>query len=86
MSSYLKVTINGDVVMEGDTGQWQERQPEFIVNALKGMGNGQPAPYMRALMLVIAEAAMTKTYTEAEVKSSGSGWSLGVRYAIELEA
>lgn len=86
MSSYLKVTIDGETVMDGDTGAWQQRQPEFIAQQLKNMASsGAPAPYMRALMLVIAEAAMTKTYTEAEVKSFASGWNLQVKYAIELE-
>lgn len=86
MSAYLKVTINGEVVMDGDPRSWEQRQPEFIANALNNMGKGASKPYMRSLMLVIAEAAMTQTYTVVDVKSDGSGWSLNVRYAIELEA
>lgn len=84
--SHLKVVINDETVMDGDMQSWEQRSPDFVANALQSMANGAPAPYMRALMLVVAEAAMTQTYTQINVKHSGSGWTLDVRYAIELEA
>ncbi|MBB3752611.1 hypothetical protein FHT44_005123 [Mycolicibacterium sp. BK634] len=83
MSSRLKVTIDGKVVMDGDTGSWQQRPPEFIATQLNNMSSSAPAPYIRALMLVIAESAMTQTSAEADITTSGKDWSLSVKYAIE---
>ena len=77
----IKITIDGDVVMDGDAGTWQSRSDDFIAEQLSNMANGvTPAPYMRALMLTIAEAITTQADTEAEITSSKSGWTLGVQY------
>ena len=87
--AHISITIDGKTVMDGHTGQWQERPPDFIAQQLEAMktGNTQPSPWMRAVMLVVAEAAMTDNYTAVEVTTNGNaGWTLKTKYAIELEA
>jgi cytochrome c553 len=86
--SYITINIDGETVMDGDTGKWQQQPPEFIAKQLKAMQDGstKPSPWMRALMLVVAEAAMTDTYTSVDVTTDGNaGWTLQTRYAIELK-
>jgi hypothetical protein len=86
--AYIKVTIDGDTVIDGESGSWEQRTPDFIAKQLHDLTSNPnptpPSPWMRALMLVIAEAAMTSTYTEVDIKTTGSGWSLTTKYAIEL--
>ncbi len=86
--AYIKVTIDGETVLDGESGTWEARPPEFLAKEMANVTASENAkstgPWMRALMLVIAEAVMTKSYTEVEIKTSGSGWSLNTRYAIEL--
>lgn len=88
--AYIKASIDGKVIIDGDTGTWERRPPEFIAEQLHNMTSNlnaaKPSPWMRAMMLVIAEAAMTETYTEIDINTWGAGWSLTTKYAVELES
>lgn len=86
--AYVKVVVDGETVLDGETGTWEKQTPDFIAKQLHDMTSNPnptpPSPWMRALMLVLAEAAMTETYTDIDIKSWGAGWSLTTKYAIEL--
>lgn len=83
--AYIKVLVDGETVIDGETGEWEQRTPDFIAKQLHDMTSNpnppKPSPWMRAMMLVLAEAAMTDTHTEIEVKSWEAGWSLTTKYA-----
>jgi len=81
----LKVTIDNETVIDGDTGTWVAQPPEFIAKQMDAALNSdvKPSPWMRALMLVIAETAMTDTATGVEIKTWDEGWSLTTNYAVK---
>lgn len=75
--SHLTVTINNQTVMDGDTGQWSTNPPTILTDQLKA--NAHPAPWMRAIMLTVADAAMTHTDTRITVTTTPNEWTLKVK-------
>lgn len=73
--AHLKITIDGTVAMDDDLGQWSTEPPDIIAQA---MAQAKPAPWMRALMLTIADAAMTNQAMAIDVQTRGDGWQLAV--------
>lgn len=89
--AYIKVTIDGETVLDGESGTWEQRPPDFIAQQLHNMTTSTnpvpPSPWMRSIMLILAEAAMTETYASIEVSTRGNaGWSLDVKYSVELDS
>ena len=83
--AFLKVTIDDETVIDGDTGTWIEQPPEFIAKQMDAAlkSDVKPSPWMRALMLVVAETAMTDTATAVDVKTWDEGWSLTTNYDVK---
>lgn len=74
----MRVTIDGNVVMDGDLGNWSTNPPELITEQLKA--NARPAPWMRALMLTMAEAAMSEQSMTVDVVTRADGWDYSVSH------
>lgn len=74
--STMRVTLDGHIAMDGDLGTWTDNPPKIITDQLKA--NAKPAPWMRALMLTIADAAMSGQSMSADVKTRPDGWDLSV--------
>lgn len=74
----MSITINGKTVMDGDLGQWSTSPPEIISDQLKA--NAHPAPWMRALMLTMADAAMSEQSMSVDVKTRADGWDFSVTH------
>lgn len=49
----LKITIDGQVHMDGDPGQWNNNPPPLLTEQLKA--GAQPAPWMRAVLMAVAD-------------------------------
>lgn len=89
--AYIKLTIDEETLLDGESGTWEQRPPDFIAEQLHKMTNSTnpvpPSPWMRSVMLILAEAAMTETYASIDVVTRGNeGWSLDVKYAAELDS
>lgn len=74
----MRVTIDGQTVMDGDMGQWTTEPPAILTDQLKA--NSKPAPWMRALMLTMADAAMGEQAISVEVKTRADGWDYSVTH------
>jgi hypothetical protein len=72
----MRVTVDGQVIMDGDLGQWSTDPPELIKDQLRA--NARPAPWMRALMMTMADAAMGGQSISVDVKTRGDGWDFSV--------
>jgi hypothetical protein len=73
---HVKITVDGVAVMDGDTGDWKSSPPPLITEQLKA--GAQPKPWMRALLLTVADAAVGSKAVEATVETGPRGWSLTV--------
>lgn len=74
--AHLHITVDNTVIMDGDTGQWTTEPPQLVMDQLKP--GAKPKPWMRALMLTIADAAMGNKDTTATVRTQPNGWTLEV--------
>lgn len=72
----MRVTVDGRVLMDGDTGEWSLNPPELVTEQLKA--GAKPAPWMRALMLTMAEAGMSERAMVVDVKTRADGWDFSV--------
>lgn len=72
----LKVTVDGKTVIDGDMGQWSENPPEIIREQLAA--NATPKPWMRCLLMVVANAAVTATDTTVVIATTETTWTMQV--------
>lgn len=74
--SQLTITVDGDTVMDADPGDFTLNPPELVTDQLKA--NARPAVWMRAMAIVIADAAMSRCDTSINVTTRFNGWDLSV--------
>lgn len=74
----MNVTLDNAVIMDGDLGQWSVDPPEIITDQLKA--NARPAPWMRALMLTMADAAMCGLSMDVVIATRPDGWDFTVNH------
>lgn len=72
----LKVTIDGKTVIDGDLGQWNANPPELLREQLAS--NASPEPWMRCLLMVVANAAVTATDTTVVIATTETTWTMQV--------
>ena len=72
----LRVTLDGETVIDGDMGEWNANPPEILREQLAATST--PRPWMRCLLMVVANAALTGTDTEVVVRTSENRWTLEV--------
>lgn len=74
--THMTVTIDGEKVIDGDLGEWNSNPPEILRDQLAA--NATPKPWMRCLLMVIADTAMSGVDTAVVIATSQSGWTLEV--------
>lgn len=73
----VKVTVDDEVIADGDLGQWSNNPPPLLEEQLKA--GARPRPWMRALLLTVADAAMRDRAMDITVHTKpGDGWTLDV--------
>ncbi|MEE3066586.1 MAG: hypothetical protein VYA67_22035 [Actinomycetota bacterium] len=54
----MTITVDGDTLMDADTGQWTTKPPELEQLNLRGGGNN-PQPWLQTIMFILAKAGIT---------------------------
>lgn len=72
----LHVTIDGQTVINGDLGEWNSNPPEILREQLAA--NATPKPWMRCLLMVIADTAMSGADTTVVIATGSQGWTMEV--------
>ncbi|OMC52537.1 hypothetical protein A5742_16445 [Mycolicibacterium fortuitum] len=70
--AHIHIEVDGDVLMDGNPGEWTSNPPEMDKLQLKG---GTPDPWMVALMPSVANAV---TKTLANMPITPRHWTLTV--------
>lgn len=71
----LRIIVNGETWMNGDLGEWQQKQPAQFVEALKNPRAAQPG--MMQLLTAMGECATgTRDYTLELTTSDDGGFTL----------
>jgi hypothetical protein len=74
--AHVTVTIDGQIAMDDDTGEWTSEPPQLITQQLAP--NAKPAVWMETIMRLVLKAAMTGTPVTVEVTTHANGWEMTV--------
>jgi len=75
--THIKLTLNGDTLMDGDTGQWQRKPPSAIQHLIKP-GRGKQEPYLQAALAAVVEASLRDVDTHIDCNTFPTGWNIRV--------
>jgi hypothetical protein len=73
----VRLVIDGHTAMDEDLGTWLSDPPAILRDQLAA--NATPKLYMRAVLLIVADAAMTSTDTTIVVTTDAGDWTMDVR-------
>lgn len=80
--THVKLTIDGEVQMDGDLGSWSKEPPAVSDLKLKAGVPGSASQWSMAVLQVIAAAAVKRVKsTTIEVTTRAGGWTLDVSNA-----
>ncbi|QBI97312.1 hypothetical protein KD930_gp68 [Mycobacterium phage Kevin1] len=76
--SHIRVVINGDTVMDGNTGQWIAKPPAIADLELRA-ASGEPEPWVQ-ILTTFARAAVADRDATITATTRDTGWTLDVEY------
>jgi hypothetical protein len=74
--THVKLTLNGDTLMDGDTGDWQRKPPTAIQHLIKPGKAAQP--YLQAALGALVEATIKDVDTHIDCTTFPTGWNVRV--------
>lgn len=72
----IRLEIDGYIEMDADLGKWTSEPPQILRDQLAA--NNAPKPYMRCVLMVVADAAMSETDTSIDITTYGNNWMMRV--------
>ncbi len=72
----VQVSVDGDTIMDADLGRWTSKPPQILRDQLAA--NAAPKLYMRCLLVIVADAAMSATGTSIDITTYGDNWTMRV--------
>ena len=72
----ITLTIDGEVVINGDLGDWDTNPPQILRDQLAA--HAKPKPWMRCLLIALADAAMMQQDATLDVVTGDGTWTLSV--------
>lgn len=80
--SYARITLNNEVLFDGELNQWVERTPDFVADLAENLKPGalkRPEPHMLAIMATFGEAMARQTDIIIEASTGPNWWMLNVK-------
>lgn len=82
--THIKLTLNGDTLMDGDTGGWQRKPPSAIQHLIKpGKAN---KPYLQAALAAVVDATLRDVDTHIDCTTTSTGWNVRVVENYRVQA
>ena len=72
----ITLTVDGNVEMDADLGNWTADPPQILRDQLAA--HTTPKLYMRCVLMVVADAAMSDTATDIDITTDGNDWTMAV--------
>jgi len=76
--THIKLTVDGQTLMDGDLGTWKRTPPTAIQHLLKP--GKQPEPYLQAALGALLEASIKGTDAHIEATTTPTGWCVRVTH------
>ena len=70
------LTVDGSVVFDDTLDEWKHTPPDYFKDALRQ--DASPEPWLKAIMIVMADSAMTGSSVSIEATTGKSEWSIRV--------
>jgi hypothetical protein len=70
----MRIMVDGNVLMDGPPGDYLKKPPEFVAESIKK--GAKTAPWMKALMVTMADAAIRQQDLTLEITTTATGWTL----------
>ena len=74
--SHIRIVIDGDTLFDDDLDVWQATPPDQFKELLTP--GAKPKPWMKAIMIVMADAAMTDNNVSIEAATAPEKWAIEV--------
>lgn len=75
--AHMTVTIDGNTVMDSPLGDWTANPPEILTEQLAATTT--PKLYMRCLLILMADAALSDTATTVDITTDADNWTMRVQ-------
>lgn len=73
---HIRLHIDNKEIFDGDLDEWRKAAPEDFLDAVQP--DAKPAPWLKAILIVMADAAMTGDSVSIEATTGESYWSMEV--------
>lgn len=75
--THIRVVIDEIVAFDGEPEAWSATPPDFLRDLAKP--DALPEPWLKAIMVVMADAALTGVDTSIEAVTGTEEWAIGVK-------
>ena len=72
----IRINLDEELLFDGDLDAWQATPPDQFKDMIKP--DAKPEPWMKAIMIVMADAAMTGNSVGIDATTGESVWSMEV--------
>ena len=76
LTARVRLTVDGSVVFDDTLEEWKFTPPDYFKDAIKK--DARPEPWLKAIMIVMADAALTGRSVSIEATTGESSWSIKV--------
>ena len=76
LTARVHLTVDGSVVFDDVLDQWKFTPPDYFKDAIKK--DAKPEPWLKAIMIVMSDAALTGSSVSIDATTGESGWSIRV--------
>ena len=74
--THMRICIDDNVVFDDSLDVWQATPPDYFKDLIRP--DAKPEPWLKAIMIVMADAAMTGQSVSIEATTGPSWWSMEV--------
>lgn len=76
MIPHVRLTVDGYIVFDDTLDEWKHTPPDYFKDAIRQ--DASPEPWLKAIMIVMADSAMTGKSVSIEATTGESEWSIRV--------
>jgi hypothetical protein len=77
LTARVRLTVDGSVAFDDALDEWRFTPPDYFKDGL--MKNAKPEPWLKAIMIVMADAALTGSSVSIDATTGESCWSIQVQ-------